>query len=382
MSLSDSSVAGTSLDDVFANALARQLEDQIHSLLLLPRCFLYRTSAGPIPPFCDLVRRVAPLLDQLPLDILRRQCIPWQLTHALFVCKRTWAPLPSDELSGGGSLCILPLPSQSLLLSTRILLETALDDWEFDANGPYFWMDVYVSGESALRRQTDHLLGELRRTYPLGRIVLGYLRECLRILSSNMRGFPLWLIEWTGFPPAVLRVLDDSRVQLLLPCEDRSSWKEAGDYAKRYLQLLDDHEDYDTSDYLRNWFGERSMEDILHPPRREVQAIRPMLARRAAQPPPLDKWADGNLSQGEVLSLSEVLAAEYHVFRQYLLTEDRGEVLRSFDSHLISLHRDDEYPYRPHIFAGEDLGLDRERRGGEVDAGFDPDELLPLFGAG
>ena len=106
-----------------------------------------------------------------------------------------------------------------------------------------------------------------------------------------------------------------------------------------------------------------------------------MLARRAAQPPPLDEWADENLSREEVLSLSQVLAAEYHVFRQYLLTEERGEVLQSFDSHLISLHRDDEYPYRPNLFAGENLVLDRERRDGESEAVFDPDDLLPLFGA-
>ena len=115
---------------------------------------------------------------------------PWQLTHALFVCNRTWAPLSSDDVAGGGGLCILPLPAQSLLLSTRILLEMALDVWEFDAHGTadvtYFWMDVYVSGERALRRQTDLLLDELCRTCPLGRLVLRYLRECLRILSSHV----------------------------------------------------------------------------------------------------------------------------------------------------------------------------------------------------
>ena len=85
-----------------------------------------------------------------------------------------------------------------------------------------------------------------------------------------------------------------------------------------------------------------------------------------------------------------MLAAEYHAFRQYLLTEDRVGVLRSFDAHLVSLRNDDEYPYRLTLFAGENLGqgtdapdqLDRERRDGEFDAVFDPDELLPLFGAG
>ena len=98
------------------------------------------------------------------------------------------------------------------------------------------------------------------------------------------------------------------------------------------------------------------MEDILHPPLREIQAIHPMLARRAAQPPPLAEWADGDLSQEDMLSLSQVIAAENHAFRQYLLTEDRVGILRSFDAHLVSLRNDDEYPYRPNLFVGENMG--------------------------